>query len=45
MGIKLLWLGLTLLTAFRIWNLGIPAVEAVGSVIMVIGVILFLLDK
>lgn len=46
MGIKLLWVGLTLLEATRVWNPGnIPSVEIVGAVIMIIGAVLFVLDK
>ena len=45
-GIKLLWLGLTIITALKAWNpLNIPAIDAVGAVIMIIGLVLFLLDK
>ncbi len=46
MGIKLLWSGLTLMQASRVWNPGnIPAVEIVGAVLMVVGAVLFVLDK
>ena len=44
MGIKLLWLGLTMLMAFS-GIISVPAIEAVGKVIMIIGLVLFLLDK
>jgi hypothetical protein len=44
MGIKLLWLGLTLIEAATPL-LGARVFELVGSIIMIIGVILFLLDR
>lgn len=46
MGIKLIWIGLTLLEATKAWNpLQVPAVEVVGAVIMIIGCVMFVLDK
>lgn len=44
MGLKLLWLGLTILMAFQV-VFPLPAGEIVGAIIMIIGVLLFLLDK
>jgi hypothetical protein len=43
MGLKLLWLGLTLIVATE-W-LTVPAAKLVGSVIMIIGLLLYLLDR
>jgi len=43
MGSKLLWTGTTLLLAGKL--LPIPSVEVVGAVIMIIGLILYWLDK
>lgn len=43
MGIKLLWLGLTL-TLSTILSF-IPAVKTVGEVVMIVGVVLLFLDK
>ena len=46
LGSKLLWTGLTLLLAVKAWNpLGVPAVEVVGAVLMVLGCVLMWLDK
>ena len=42
MGIKCLWSGLTLIS---VSILPIPAVGIVGQVLMVVGLVLFLLDK
>lgn len=44
MGINLLWTGLTLIQCAFILN-GIPAVQTVGAVIMVLGCILMWLGK
>jgi uncharacterized protein YjeT (DUF2065 family) len=43
MGTKLLWTGLTLISAAAI--IPIPAVTIVGAVVMVIGLVLLWLDK
>ena len=43
MGTKLLWGGLTLIQCASL--LPIPAVETVGMVIMVVGLVLLILDK
>lgn len=44
MGIKLLWLGLTIITAFdKVFP--IPAGQIVGSVIMIIGCLLMIIDR
>lgn len=46
MGIKLLWSGLTLVTAAKTWNpLNVPSIDVVGAVLMIIGAVLFVLDK
>lgn len=45
MGVKLLWTGLTLILAGGLIPLPVPAIEVVGAVIMVFGLVLFLLDK
>lgn len=44
MGIKALWLGLTLIQTDSVWHI-IPSAGIVGAVFMVIGVILLILDK
>lgn len=44
MGIKLLWSGLTLITASGLLYV-VPAANIVGEVLMIIGVILLWLDK
>ncbi len=44
MGGKLLWSGLTLIMCARLLA-GVPAVDIVGEVIMIIGLILMWLDK
>lgn len=43
MGVKLLWTGLTILSASAV--LKVPAGDIVGAVFMVIGLILLWLDK
>ncbi len=43
MGVKLLWTGLTILSAGSIVK--VPAADVVGAVIMVIGCVLMWLDK
>lgn len=43
-GIKLLWVGLTILTAFQV-VFPLPAGEIVGAILMILGCGLFLLDK
>ena len=46
MGLKLLWTGLTFVIATQAWNPGgIPDVNVVGAVLMIIGMILLWLDK
>ena len=45
MGIKLLWVGLTLNVAGSSFDTNIPSVKVVGAVIMVIGCVLLMLDK
>lgn len=46
MGGKLLWTGLTFIVALQVWNPGaVPAVDTVGAVLMIIGLILMWLDK
>ncbi len=46
MGGKLLWTGLTFIIAIQAWNpAGIPAVNDVGAVLMVIGMVLMWFDK
>lgn len=42
MGIKLLWAGLTII---NVTIIPLPAASIVGQVLMVIGLVLFLLDK
>lgn len=45
-GLKLLWTGLTFIIAFQAWNLGgVPAVNIVGAVLMILGLILYWIDK
>lgn len=46
MGTKLLFTGLTLIEAVRIWNpLGVPSFDIVGAVLMIVGCVLIWLDK
>ena len=45
MGMKLIWIGLTLNVAGRSFDTDIPAVIIVGAVIMIVGCVLMLLDK
>lgn len=45
MGIKLLWVGLTMIQVGNHISTNIPSIQVVGSVIMIIGCILMLLDK
>lgn len=42
MGIKLLWAGLTIMTALKHF---MPGLEVAGAIIMGIGLALFLMDK
>lgn len=44
MGSKLLWLGLTIMMAFEA-VFPLPAGQVVGAIIMIVGCILYLLDK
>lgn len=44
MGSKLLWLGLTIIEAARVLTT-IPNADVVGAIIMVIGLVLYLIDK
>lgn len=46
MGIKLLWTGLTLMEALQVWNpFNMPQAVVVGAVIMIIGLVLYVLDR
>lgn len=44
MGSKLLWLGLTLIMATDVLTM-VPSVKIVGSIIMIVGCILLLIDR
>lgn len=46
LGTKLLWTGLTFILAVNSWNpAGVPAVTAVGAIIMILGAVLLWLHK